>query len=244
MFSYDSTVPSMRRSAIAGLAMAGLLIGAGPLHAQDAAEPAQEEQSGQNAAPAGDAGDLGSWIKVCQPDQQNEGEEVCLVTQEVRTENGEFLASVSIRERVGEEGRMLMLAVPPGTLLQPGFRAQVDENEQQPGEYVICLPNACYGEMEIEDAFINEMKAGNNLVISVINNQGKAVGIGLTLVGFTKGYEGDPVDTELLAQRRQELQEQLQKRAADARQKLLEQQGGENAGEGGEAAPAEAAPTE
>lgn len=201
--------------------------------------PAAAQEQNQQA---GSANELGNWIKICTKDPQADNKEVCLITQEVRSDTGEFLASVSIRQINGEDKKMLMAAVPPGTLIQPGIRVQIDEGEQQPGKYVICLPNACYAEMEIDQAFIDKMKAGSNLVVSVINNQGKAVGVGLTLVGFTKGYDGDPVDTEVLAQQRQKLQSELQKRAEEARKRLLEQnatQQGEQPQGNGEAQPAQ-----
>lgn len=185
----------------------------------------------QEGAPAGvqtgepvETANLDAWIKICEQEQE-EGPEICLVTQEVRTEEGEFLSSISLRQTEGEEGRVLLVAVPPGTMLQPGLRIQVDEGEQISGEYVICLPNACYAETEVDEDFVNQMKAGQDLVVSVINNQGQPVGIGLTLMGFTAAEEGEPVDTELLAQERQRLQEQLQQRAQDARQRLLQEEG-------------------
>lgn len=189
---------------------------------------AQQSDAEQPAAAAGQdaAADpkLGNWIKLCAPDQANEGKEICLVTQEVRTDTGEFLASVSIQETKTPEGkRLVRAAVPLGTLIQPGIRVQIDEGQQVAGKYVICLPNACYAEMEIEDGFIDSLKKGNNLAVLVINNQGKAVGIGATLIGFTKAWEGPPVPVEQLAQQRQKLQDELQKRAEEARQKLINQ---------------------
>jgi len=194
--------------------------------------PASAQDSGTQAPTVGvpatgpDGKKLGSWIKLCAPDQANDGKEVCLVTQEVRTDTGEFLASVSVQETKTAEGkRLVRAAVPLGTLIQPGIRIQIDEGKQVAGKYVICLPNACYAEMEIDDSFIESLKGGNNLVVLVINNQGKAVGIGLTLIGFTKSWDGDPVPMEELAQQRQKLQEELQKRAEEARKKLLEEGG-------------------
>jgi|FEC22Drversion2_1045045.scaffolds.fasta_scaffold00008_250 invasion protein IalB len=203
-----------------------VLAGALAAFAMVAPASAQTQQTQQpQAAPA--EGGLGSWIKLCAPDT-TEGDatkEICLVTQEVRTDTGEFLASISVQETKTPDGkRLIRAAVPLGTLIQPGIRVQVDEGTQVPGKYVICLPNACYAELEIEDAFINNLKKGNNLVVLVINNQGKPVGIGLTLTGFTKAWDGPPVPVEQLAQQRQKLQEELQKRAEEARKKLLEQQ--------------------
>jgi invasion protein IalB len=224
-----------RRPGLMGLVAAGavaLAWMAAPATAQDA-----NQQPAAPAAPAGQlpVGDpkLGSWIKLCAPDQANEGKEVCLVTQEVRTDTGEFLASVSVQESLNAEGkRIIRAAVPLGTLIQPGIRVQIDEGKQVAGKYVICLPNACYAEMEIDDTFLDSLKKGNNLVVLVINNQGKAVGIGLTLIGFTKTWEGPPVPMEELAQQRQKLQEELQKRAEEARKKLLEGQGTEQPADG------------
>lgn len=200
---------------------------AGALAAFAMVAPASAQTQQPQAAPAPAEGGLGSWIKLCAPDHV-EGEaakEVCLVTQEVRTDTGEFLASISVQETKTPEGkRLIRAAVPLGTLIQPGIRVQVDEGTQVPGKYVICLPNACYAELEIEDSFIDSLKKGNNMVVLVINNQGKPVGIGLTLVGFTKAWEGAPVPVEQLAQQRQKLQDELQKRAEEARKKLMEQQ--------------------
>ncbi len=203
---------------------------AGALAAFAMVAPASAQTQQPQAAPAPAApgeGGLGSWIKLCAPDNA-EGEaakEVCLVTQEVRTDTGEFLASISVQESKTPEGkRLIRAAVPLGTLIQPGVRVQVDEGTQVPGKYVICLPNACYAELEIEDAFIDSLKKGTNMVVLVINNQGKPVGIGLTLVGFTKAWEGPPVPVEQLAQQRQKLQDELQKRAEEARKKMMEQQ--------------------
>ena len=201
------------------------LVAAGVLALGAMAGPAAAQQA-ETAPAQADAASLGSWIKLCAPDQANENQEVCLVTQEVRTDTGEFLASVSVQETQTAEGkRLIRAAVPLGTLIQPGIRLQIDEGQQVAGKYVICLPNACYAEMEIDDAFVNSLKAGNNLVVLVINNQGKAVGIGLTLIGFTKTWDGPPVPMEELAQQRQKLQDELQKRAEEARQKLLEGEG-------------------
>ncbi len=222
-----------------GTVIAAAIVFAGALAPASAQQSGGEQPAAAPAAPAAPAvgGDpkLGSWIKLCAPDQANEGKEVCLVTQEVRTDTGEFLASVSVQETKTEEGkRLVRAAVPLGTLIQPGIRMQIDEGKQVAGKYVICLPNACYAEMEIDDSFIDSLKKGNNLVVLVINNQGKAVGIGLTLVGFTKSWDGAPVPMEELAQQRQKLQEELQKRAEEARKKMLEQGGTAQPAAGGE----------
>ena len=207
-----------------GMAFLALLAGlafssaASAQSADKPAAPAKPAAEGNNA-------NQDNWVHICTKEPQGD-KEICLVTQEVRTEQGQFVASTSVRTIKGEDKKSLLVAVPPGTLLIPGMRVQVDEGKQVPGQYTICLPNACYAELEIDDAFIKQMKAGNNLIISVINNQAKAVGIGLTLSGFTKAIDGAPIDSAELEKRRQILQNSLKERA----EKLRAQQNNGGAG--------------
>lgn len=183
------------------------------------------------AQEAGDDEELGSWVKICVEEPALENREVCLVTQEARAETGEFIAAVTVGTLVEDDQKILRAMVPIGAILSPGFAVQVDEADPQPGQYTQCLPQACYGEMQIDSEFVNALKRGRNLIVYWIDHEGEQRGLGFTLMGFTKAYDGPPIDTERLAQERQRLQDELQRRAADARQRLLEQQG-----QGGEAA--------
>lgn len=229
-----STMP--RRAGLAGaLALLGALAFATAGMAQTSGEtkPAEPQASGTTPAGGEPKPDETTWVHLCTKDPQS-NKKVCLVTQEVRTEQGQFVASISVRSIEGDAKKTMLVAVPPGTLIVPGLRVQVDEGKQVPGQYTICLPNACYAEMEITDEFITSMKKGNNLILSVINNQAKAVGIGLTLVGFTKSYDGPPIDSAELEKRRKALQDGLKARA----EQMRSQQGGDAAG--GDAKPKEA----
>ncbi|WP_244301464.1 invasion associated locus B family protein [Stappia sp. P2PMeth1] len=163
------------------------------------------------------------WVKICNTDPQS-NKEICVVTQELRTDTGQFLASVAVREIAGEARKTLLMAVPPGMLIQPGLRVQVDNGKQTEAKYGICFPNACYSELVIEDAFISSLKAGGNLILTTLNQQAKQVPFQLTLTGFTKVYDGAAINPEELQQKQQQLQSELQKRAEEARQKLIEKQ--------------------
>jgi invasion protein IalB len=189
--------------------------------AQDAAAPAPAPAPAP-AAPAGQGPDA-PWAKICNKNP-SDGRELCLTIQEVTAETGQFIASATVREITGEPKKSFVVAVPPGMLLQPGLRAQIDDGQQQQIQYGICFPNACYGELEINDDFIASLKKGNKLIITVMNAQAKPVTFPLTLAGFTKAYEGEGLDPQGLAQRQQDLTKALQERAAAAREKLKEQQ--------------------
>lgn len=181
----------------------------------------------QDAAPANPAAgeERGAWVKVCNKGEQTDNKELCLTSQELRTDDGRFVASAAIRELEGNEKKTFIMALPPGMLLQPGVRVQVDENAHIEGKYAICFPNACYAELPIDANFIAGLKRGNKLTVTALNQQGKGVAFPLTLAGFTKTYDGPPIDAKQLEAQQQKLQSELQKRAEEARQKLLQQQG-------------------
>ncbi|MBL8573208.1 MAG: invasion associated locus B family protein [Hyphomicrobiaceae bacterium] len=174
-------------------------------------------------APAEPSADQNPWVKICNTDPATK-REICLTTQEQRAETGQLLVSVALREISGEARKVLLLAVPPAMLLQPGLRIQVDKGKQEEGKYSICFANACYAEMVAADAFIAGMKKGNQLIVTTLNQQGKPVSFPLQLPGFKTSHEGKPVDTQALAKQQQELQSELAKRAEEARQKLVDEQ--------------------
>ena len=163
------------------------------------------------------------WVKICSTDPKTQ-KQICLITQELRTNRGQFLSSVAIREIGNEARKTLLVAVPSGMLLQPGIQIQVDKNKVQNAKYSICFPNACYAELVIDDGMISGMKKGNDLTITSLNQQAKPVPFKMTLAGFTAVYEGDPIDAAQLKQKQEQLQKELAKRAEEARQKLIEEQ--------------------
>lgn len=167
------------------------------------------------------ATDRPNWLKVCST-EPNTKKEFCIVAQELRAQTGQFLSSVAVREVKGDQKKVLAVFVPTGMLLQPGLRLQVDQGKQLEGKYLICFPDRCYSEIPIDEAFIGSLKKGNELTVTALNQQGRAVSFKMTLLGFTKAYDGPAVDPQVLAQQQQQLQDELQKRAEEARKKLLE----------------------
>lgn len=195
--------------------------------------------------PAADAeaGAQATWIKVCGEDPKSK-QEVCVVAQEIRAETGQFLSSVAIREIKGDKQKVLSVFVPTIMLLQPGLRVQVDEGKQMPGKYAICFPDRCYAEIPIGDDFIADMKKGNELTVTTLNQQARGVSFKLTLSGFTKAFDGPPMDTKELEAQQKELQDELQKRAEEARKRLSEEQGATPAPAGDAPAATPAAPAQ
>ena len=170
------------------------------------------------------------WAKLCNADPAT-GKELCLTIQEIRADTGQFIASATIRTIAGEEKKSLITAVPPGMLLQPGLRVQVDDQPPTDVKYGICFPNACYAEIEVNDDFVGKLKAGGRLTITTLNQQAKPVNFPMTLAGFTKAYDGQGLDQAAQQARESELADALARRAENARQKLIEQQQKETGGD-------------
>jgi invasion protein IalB len=178
-------------------------------------------QDKKDAAPDGDLS--GAWVKVCTTNPKNK-KELCLINQEQRTRTGQLVSSVALREITGEARKLMVVAVPPGMLLQPGLRVQIDKGKQRDAKYTICFANACYAEIVITAAFIAEMKKGNTLQLTALDREAKPVPFRLTLAGFTKAYDGVPLTPEDLAKKKREIQMMLRQRAEKARKRLVDEQ--------------------
>jgi invasion protein IalB len=159
------------------------------------------------------------WTKVCSKDPQA-NKEICLVSQDLRADTGQFLASVAVREVQGEPVKQFIVAIPPGMQLQPGLRVVVDQQTPMPARYSICFPNACYGDMDIDADFVGKMKKGQALTVQTINQIGRTVNFTLALKDFAKSYDGPSIDPKVVEEQRQKLQDELQKKAEEARKKL------------------------
>lgn len=180
-----------------------------------------QEAEAPAAAPPG--GPESPWAKLCNTDPAT-SKELCLTIQEIRADTGQFIASATIRTIAGDAKKSLITAVPPGMLLQPGLRIQIDDQPQVEVKYGICFPNACYGELEVDDAFVTKLKAGGKLTLTTLNQQAKPVNFPMSLAGFTKAFDGQGMDQAAQQVRESELADALARRAENARQKLIEQQ--------------------
>ncbi|MEM8794812.1 MAG: invasion associated locus B family protein [Pseudomonadota bacterium] len=162
------------------------------------------------------------WIKICDEDQ-NLKKEVCIMTLQINAQNGNPIASLRLVEVADADTKGFSILVPPGLLLQPGIRVQVDNSKQQAIPYQICLPNACIAEARVDEGFVNSMKRGANMKIVGLNREGKPVEFSATLAGFTAMYDGPGLSPDVAQAATETLQQKLQRRAEEARKRLLEE---------------------
>jgi invasion protein IalB len=171
------------------------------------------------------------WTKFClkgqpgQPPDPN-AKEVCFTGKDARVESGQPVAAAVLIEPQGADKKLLRVTLPLGMQLAHGTRLIVDQNQPMTAPYVICFTNGCMADYDASADLIGKMKKGQGLVIQAINATGQPISLVMPLNDFAKAYEGPPTDPKVFEEQQKKLQEELQRRADEARKKLESQQGG------------------
>ncbi len=190
--------------------------------------PAAQAQPGQQAqAPAnpqeGPQLIYAPWTKFCVKGDPN-SKQICFTGKDGRIESGQPVIAAVVIEPEGEPKKVLRVTLPLGMALVHGTRIVVDNNPPQQSGYVFCFANGCVSDYEATPELINTMKSGKNLAVQAIAANQQALTLLLPLADFAKAYDGPPTDPKVFEENQKKLQEELQKRAEEARKKLEGQQ--------------------
>jgi invasion protein IalB len=201
---------------------------AAPAQAAPPAEgqpPAQGQAQGQ-AQGGGDQVQLifSPWTKFCLKGQEANAKQVCFTGKDARIESGMPVVAAVLIEPEGEPKKILRVTLPLGMQLVHGTRVIIDQNQPMTAPYVICFTNGCMADYETTPDMIAKMKSGQGLVVQAINSTGQPISLVLPLTDFAKAYDGPPTDPKVFEEQQKKLQEELQRRADEARKKLEQQQ--------------------
>jgi invasion protein IalB len=190
--------------------------------APKAPAPAAQAPAAPQQAPADQQVQLiyQPWTKFCMKGQDANAKQVCFTGKDGRIESGQPVVAAVIIEPEGEPKKLLRVTLPLGMQLVHGTRIIVDQNPPAQSPYVICFANGCMSDYEVSPELLANMKKGQNLVVQAINANGAPLTLALPLAEFAKAYDGPPTDPKVFEESQKKLQEELQKRAAEARQKL------------------------
>ena len=230
--------------AAAGLLAAAIVV-ATPAFAQQPPKPPAKKTTAQKPAPAKPAAQqpqqpapqqqaggeqqqqpqlmYSPWMKVCGKGPETNNKQVCVLTKDGRLENGMPVAIVQLFEPEGEP-KVMRVTVPLGMQLQHGTRMIIDQGQPAQSPYKICFPVGCMSDYPVTDDMIANMKKGQMITLQAINMQGTPISLPLPLNDFAKAYDGPPTDPKVVEEQQRKLQEELQKRAEEARKKLEAQQ--------------------
>jgi len=188
-----------------------------------AAQPAPQQQPPQQGAADQPALMYSPWMKVCGKGPDTNNKQVCVITKDGRLENGMPVAVVQLFEPEGEQ-KVLRVTVPLGMQIQHGTRLLIDQDQPAQQPYRICFPIGCMADYPVPDDMIGKMKKGQVITIQAINMQGTPISLPLPLGDFAKAYDGPATDPKAFEDQQRKLQEELQKKAEEARKKLESQQ--------------------
>jgi invasion protein IalB len=226
MFKWIATAPVRP----AGYAIAVALIGAIAVVAatsnafaqqkkKDAPKEQQKQPPQQQQSEAPQL-NFSPWTKFCLKGQEANAKQVCFTGKDGRVDSGQPVVAAVLIEPDGEPRKILRITLPLGMSLQPGTRAIIDQGQPMTAPYAICFNNGCMADYEATQALIDTMKKGQSLVVQGINGAGQAISLVLPLDDFAKAYNGPPTDPAELEKRNKQLQDEMQRRAEEARKKL------------------------
>ncbi len=192
-----------------------------------AAPPAEAPQPAPGQAQGNDQVQLifSPWTKFCLKGQEANAKQVCFTGKDARIESGMPVVAAVLIEPESEPKKILRVTLPLGMQLVHGTRVIIDQNQPMTAPYVICFTNGCMADYEANADMIAKMKSGQGLVVQAINSTGQPISLVLPLTDFAKAYDGPPTDPKVFEEQQKKLQEELQRRADEARKKLESQQG-------------------
>ena len=194
--------------------------------------PAQKGAAPAAAAPSNDQAIppliYSNWTKICGKGPEAGAKQVCQTGKDGRLESGQPVVAAVIIEMDGEAKKVLQVTLPPGVLLPRGTRVVVDQDEPSAivGSFLVCANGGCIAQLEANADIVNKLKKGQNLYVQAYNMAQNVMTLSLPLGDFAKAYDGPPTDPKELEEKNKKLQDELQKRALEARQKLEQQQPG------------------
>jgi invasion protein IalB len=231
---------------VAGVAALGLAMSAAV--AQDAAPDAGSAQP-KAAAPAAakataPAADESAWVKLCMKNEQTGDKQICLVNHEgLEPNTGMVLVAAAVRTIEGDEKKHLLVRLPTAySLVMPaGVQIKIDEDEPIALQYAVCFPTSCQVQMELTPELFDKMRKGKQMVVAAINMQQKTMPFPVPLTGFSKAFDGAPVDNAAYEEARRQMMEKFRERQAELAAKAkAEGQAGAAPGAPAPAAPAAA----
>ncbi|HVY56936.1 MAG TPA: invasion associated locus B family protein [Xanthobacteraceae bacterium] len=186
--------------------------------------PQQQQQQPQQQAQNGPQLIYSPWTKFCSKGQEPNAKQVCFTGKDARTEAGMPVLAAALIEPEGEPKKILRITLPSPLQLQYGTRLIVDQGQPTTSPFFTCFANGCMADYEATADLIGKMKKGQMLTVQAINLAGNPISFPLPLAEFAKANEGPPTDPKVFEAQQKKLQEELQRRAEEARKKLESQQ--------------------
>ncbi len=119
--------------------------------------------------------------------QVNSAGRVCEMMQRIdHQESGQRVLAFSLR--INDEGTPVAVLIAPfGLRLSEGLRIRIGEEQVAHLAFDTCLPEGCLVIAPMDDELIAAMQSGTEGAVVMVSRQGEAVGVPISLMGFTAG---------------------------------------------------------
>ena len=106
------------------------------------------------------------------------------------------LVAAAVRSIEGDDKQHLLVRLPTAySLVMPaGVQIKIDDGEPIQLQYAVCFPTSCQVQMELSKEVFDKMRKGKQMIVAAMNMQQKAMAFPVPLNGFSKTFDGPPVD--------------------------------------------------
>jgi invasion protein IalB len=136
--------------------------------------------------------DPASWALDCQG-AAGDATGSCQVSQSITVrETGQRIMMVVVQKDFASSATHMLLALPHRIHLPSGIAVTVDANAAHRMQVETCDERACYASVEMDGAFLDEMRGGAHMDIVFSNLAQKPVTVAVPLDGFDGTYDRLP----------------------------------------------------
>ena len=126
----------------------------------------------------------GDWQVVCKPPAQGTKGETCALVQSVTAEDRNNVGLTVYFQKFANGTRVLRVFAPLGVLLPPGLGLKIDDKDVGHAPFLRCHNFACYAQVVVEDALIEQLKTGKTAIFIIFQTEEAGIGIPISLAGF------------------------------------------------------------
>ena len=126
----------------------------------------------------------GDWQIVCKDPPPGAKSGVCALVQSVTAEDRNNIGLTVYFQKFSNGTRVLRVFAPLGVLLPPGLGLKIDDKDVGHAPFLRCHNFACYAQVVVEDALIEQLKTGKTAIFIIFQTEEAGIGIPISLNGF------------------------------------------------------------
>lgn len=126
----------------------------------------------------------GDWQVVCKDPPPGAKNGVCALVQSVTAEDRNNIGLTVYFQKFSNGTRVLRVFAPLGVLLPPGLGLKIDDKDVGHAPFLRCHNFACYAQVVVEDALIEQLKTGKTAIFIIFQTEEAGIGIPISLAGF------------------------------------------------------------